>query len=113
MTVTDWPVRSPPAEDGAALPAPVVAAGALAPPLAALVAAGGDVAALDEHAAATSVATAMKAAILDRRLVGSSIPFLLSRTSDPTIGSIPGVSDDAGQRPALVTRVDERSSRAG
>src|SRR5881392_1309516 len=97
MTVTDWPARSPPPDDGAALP-PL--APALAPPLAAalgaaevpppLLAAGLDEAVPDEQAAASSVAPAMSAAILDRRLVRSSMPFLLSRITDPVVGSCSG-----------------------
>ncbi len=65
MTVTDWPVRSPPPDDGAALPPPVLGAGAEAPPP--VLAAGLGVAVPDEQAAANSVTPAMSAAILDRR----------------------------------------------
>ena len=66
MTVTDWPVRSPPADDGAALAPPlaaVVGAAEAPPPV---LAAGLGEAVPDEQAAASSVAPAMKAAILDR-----------------------------------------------
>src|SRR5712672_3191681 len=85
MTVTVWPVRSPP-PDGAALPPPALAGGVLAPPV---LAAGLGEVVPDEQAAANSAAPAMNTAIRDRQL-RSSMPFLLSRITGPVVGSCSG-----------------------